>query len=283
MRILKRVLTASSTATLLAVLGRRLSDRRVLHLIEQMLKAGVVDDGTWQASNVGVPQGAVISPLLANVFLHDACHRWVHGWRERWARGKVSIVRYADDFVIGFQYRDEGVRLRSSLEKRLALYGLTLHPEKTRLIEFGRYAQMNRAERGAGKPETFNFLGFTHYCGTRRSDGDFALRRASITKRIRAFLQKVKLELQKRYAWSVARQGSWLRSKVRGYFQYHGVPGNLPALETVRREINRMWLGVLRRRSQRDDTNWQKFNRWVKRWIPSCRIVHPYPNQRFAF
>lgn len=268
---------------LLAVLGRRLSDRRVLRLIEQTLEAGVVDEGRWQASKVGVPQGAVISPLLANVFLHDAIDRWVHGWRERWARGMVSIVRYADDFVIGFQYRDDGARLRSSLGKRLALYGLTLHPEKTRLIEFGRYAASNRAKRGAGKPEAFNFLGFTHHCGTRRSDGEFALRRVSIAKRVRAFLQAVKTDLQKRYEWSVARQGSWLRSQVRGYFQYHGIPGNITALETVRREINRMWLKVLRRRSQKTDTTWQKLNRWVKRWIPSCRIVHPYPNQRFAF
>ena len=268
---------------LLAVLGRRIADRRVLRLIEQMLDAGVVDEGTWQASKVGVPQGAVISPLLANVFLHDAIDRWVHGWRGRWARGMVSIVRYADDFVIGTQYRSDAVRLRTNLEKRLALYGLKLHPEKTRLIEFGRFAQANRGERGAGKPATFNFLGFTHCCATRRSDGDFALRRLSIAKRVRAFLQKVKEELQKRYAWSVAMQGSWLRSKVRGYFQYHGVPGNLGTLDTVRREINRMWLRVLRRRSQRDDMTWEKLTRWVKRWIPSGKIVHPYPNQRFAF
>jgi len=195
----------------------------------------------------------------------------------------VSIVRYADDFVIGTQYRSDAVRLRTSLEKRLALYGLTLHPEKTRRQEFGRFAQANRDERGVGKPETFNFLGFTHCCATRRSDGDFALRRLSIAKRVRAFLQKVKQELQKRYAWSVARQGSWLRSKVRGYFQYHGIPGNSGTLETVRREINRMWLRVLRRRGQRDEMTWQKLNRWVRRWIPSTKIVHPYPNQRFAF
>lgn len=268
---------------LLAVLGRRLSDRRILRLIEQTLKAGVVDAGQWQASNVGVPQGAVISPLLANVFLHDAIDWWVHGWRERWARGMVSIVRYADDFVIGFQHRDDGDRLRSSLDRRLALYGLTLHPEKTRLIEFGRFAVLNRSKRRAGKPEAFNFLGFTHCCGTRRSDGDFALRRVSIAKRVRAFLQKVKQELQKRYAWSVANQGSWLRSKVRGYFQYHGIPGNLSALGTVRREIARIWLRVLRRRSQKTILTWQKMSRWVKRWIPLCRIVHPYPSQRFAF
>lgn len=268
---------------LLAVLGRRIADRRVLRLIEQTLAAGVVDAGKWQPNRVGVPQGAVISPLLANVFLHDAIDRWVHRWRERWARGTVSIVRYADDFVIGVQYRDDGVRLRESLEKRLALYGLTLHPSKTRLLEFGRFAMANRTQRGAGKPESFDFLGFTHCCATRRSDGAFALRRLSIAKRVRAFLQRIKLELKLRYAWSIARQGSWLGSVVRGYFQYHGIPGNLAALNTVRREVNRMWVRTLRRRSQRHDMAWQRFNGWVRRWIPSCKVIHPYPNQRFAF
>ena len=268
---------------LLAVLGRRITDRRVLRLIEQTLKAGVVDEGVWQPNLVGVPQGAVISPLLANVYLHDAIDRWVHGWREHGARGMVSIVRYADDFVIGVQYRSDGIALRSKLEKRLALYGLKLHPEKTRLLEFGQYAQANRAERGMARPETFDFLGFTHVCGVRRSDGEFALRRISISKRVRAFLQRVKLDLKARYAWPVAQQGGWLRSVVRGYFQYHGVPGNMGTLETVRREVNRMWLRTLRRRSQRHDMTWQRLNEWVRRWIPSCKIVHPYPNQRFAF
>ena len=195
----------------------------------------------------------------------------------------VSIVRYADDFVIGVQYRSDGIALRSKLEKRLALYGLKLHPEKTRLLEFGQYAQVNRAERGMARPETFDFLGFTHVCGVRRSDGEFALRRMSISKRVRAFLQRVKLDLKARYAWPVAQQGGWLRSVVRGYFQYHGVPGNMGTLETVRREVNRMWLRTLRRRSQRHDMTWQRLNEWVRRWIPSCKIVHLYPNQRFAF
>lgn len=270
-------------AKLLAVLSRRVADRRVLHLIERTLKAGVVDAGVWQPNKVGVPQGAVISPLLANVYLHDAIDRWVHGWRERCARGMVSIVRYADDFVIGTQYRSDGERLRAGLEQRLGLYGLKLHPQKTRLIEFGRFAQANRAARGEGKPETFDFLGFTHSCARRRSDGGFALRRQSVKKRLRAFLQKIKLELWQRYHWSPARQGAWLAAKVRGYFQYHAVPGNRYALETVRREVNRLWLRTLRRRSQRHDLPWARFSAWLRRWIPSSRIVHPYPNQRFAF
>ena len=270
-------------AKLLAVLGRRIADRRVLHLIERTLAAGVVDGGTWQPTPVGVPQGAVISPLLANVFLHDAIDRWVHRWRERQARGMVSIVRYADDFVIGVQYRDDGERLWEGLGQRLTRYGLTLHPGKTRLLEFGRYAQANRTRRRQGKPETFDFLGFTHCCAKRRSDGAFAVRRLSIGRRVRAFLQRVKQDLQRRYAWSIARQGSWLGSVVRGYFQYHGVPGNDAALQTVRREANRLWLRTLRGRSQRHDMTWKRFTHHVRRWIPSCKIVHPYPNQRFAF
>jgi RNA-directed DNA polymerase len=268
---------------LLAVLGRRITDRRVLQIISDTLQAGVMDAGEWKASEMGVPQGAVISPLLANVYLHDAIDRWVHGWRELRARGMVSVVRYADDFVMGFQYRDDGIVLRRNLEKRLALYGLKLHPEKTRLIEFGRFAQRTREARGEGKPESFNFLGFSHFCGARRSDGGFALHRRTISKRIRGFLQETAAELRARWNWSVAHQGAWLRSKVQGYFEYHGVPGNRAALETVRREVAKLWLRRLRRRSEKHVLPWSRMTRWIKRWIPSVRIIHPYPNQRFAF
>jgi group II intron reverse transcriptase/maturase len=267
---------------LMAVLRERIADRRVLRLIEGTLKAGVLDDGTWHASTIGVPQGAVISPLLANVFLHAAIDRWVHGWRQVRARGQVCVVRYADDFVVGCQYRSDGELLRTQLAARLARFGLTLHPAKTRLLEFGRFAISNRRERGLGKPESFGFLGFTHRCVT-RSDGEFAVQRRTISKRLRAFLQEVKRQLQERWAHTPREQGEWLGRVVRGYLQYHGVPGNRAALETVRREVNRMWLWVLRRRSQRHALPWAKFTRWVKRWIPSVRIVHPYPNQRFAF
>ena len=267
---------------LLAVLKRRIADRRVLRLIEQTLKAGVMDDGKWQASTAGVPQGAVISPLLANIFLHDAIDRWVNKWRTNWARGMVSVVRYADDFVVGFQYRSDGENLRSNLEKRLALYGLTLHPEKTRLMEFGRFAQTNRQERGEEKPESFAFLGFTHRCARTR-DGRFAVKRTTVTKRLRGFLQEVKKTLREWRDKSPREQGEWLGQVVRGYFQYHAIPGNRAAMETVRTEVNKMWLKVLRRRSQRHALPWARFNRWVRRWIPSVRILHPYPNERFAF
>jgi RNA-directed DNA polymerase len=268
---------------LLAVLKRRIADRRVLRLIEQTLKAGVMDDGKWQASTEGVPQGAVISPLLANIFLHDAIDRWVHKWRERWARGMVSVVRYADDFVMGFQYRDDGLNLRANLERRLTLYGLTLHPEKTRLLEFGRYAESNRQERGLGKPESFAFLGFTHRYQTRKRDGHSQLQRRTVSKRLRSFLQTIKAELRERRHETPREQGTWLGQVVRGYFQYHAIPGNRQALETVRTEVNKMWLKALRRRSQRHALPWSRFNSWVRRWIPSTRILHPFPNERFAF
>jgi RNA-directed DNA polymerase len=268
---------------LLAVLGRRIADRRLLRLIERILTAGVMDDGRWQPSTVGVPQGAVCSPLLANVYLHDAIDRWVHRWRQRWARGAVSVVRYADDFVIGVQYRGDGERLRADLQQRLERYGLRLHAEKTRLLEFGRFAAADRARRGEGKPETFDFLGFTHCCAARRSDGGFALHRYSMAKRVRAFLQRIKTGLRQHYAESVSWQGRWLRQKVQGYFLYHAVPSNQAALETVRREVNRLWLRALRRRSQRHAMPWSRLQGWIRRWIPSVRIIHPYPNQRFAF
>ena len=268
---------------LLAVLKRRIADRRVLRLIEQTLKSGVMDGGKWQANTEGVPQGAVISPLLANIFLHDAIDRWVHKWRQRWARGLVSVVRYADDFVVGFQYRSDGENLRANLERRLTLYGLKLHPEKTRLLEFGRFAEANRQERGLGKPESFAFLGFTHRYQTRMSDGRLDLQRRTVTKRLRSFLQKVKKTLRERRHESPREQGTWLGQVVRGYFQYHAIPGNRAALETVRTEVNKMWLKALRRRSQCHALPWSRFNRWVRRWIPSTRTLHPFPNERFAF
>jgi RNA-directed DNA polymerase len=268
---------------LLAVLKRRIADRRVLRLIEQTLKAGVMDDGKWQASTEGVPQGAVISPLLANIFLHDAIDRWVHKWRGNWARGLVSVVRYADDFIVGFQYRSDGENLRANLARRLSLYGLTLHPEKTRLLEFGRYAEANRQERGLGKPESFAFLGFTHRYQTRKRDGRTDLQRRTVPKRLRSFLQEVKKALLERRHETPREQGTWLGQVVRGYFQYHAIPGNRAALETVRTEVNKMWLKMLRRRSQRHALPWSRFNRWVRRWIPSTRTLHPFPDERFAF
>jgi RNA-directed DNA polymerase len=177
----------------------------------------------------------------------------------------VSVVRYADDFIMGFQYRDDGIVLRRNLEKRLALYGLKLHPEKTLLIEFGRFAQRTCEARGAGKPESFNFLGFSHFCGVRRSDGGFALHRRTISKRIRGSLQETATELRARWNWSVGQQGAWFRRKVQGYFEYHGIPGNRGALETVRREVNKLWLRRLRRRSEKHVLPWSRMLHWIKR------------------
>lgn len=268
---------------LLILLGKRIADRRVLRLIEQTLTAGVLDEGQWQPTQRGVPQGTVISPLLANVYLHYALDRWVHAWRQHRANGTVSVVRYADDFVVTFQYRDEGERFREELARRLDRFGLTLHPQKTRLIEFGRFAASNRRRRGEGKPETFDFLGFTHCCAKRRSNGGYALRRLTIAKRARAFLQRVKQRLRELISRPIAAQGAFLRQALRGYFQYHAVPGNYEPLKAVRREVTRQWLRLLRRRSQKHALSWNRMTRLEARWIPRVRIVHPHPEQRFAF
>jgi group II intron reverse transcriptase/maturase len=263
-------------------LRHRIADRRVLRLIEQTLTAGMVEEEQWQATQMGVPQGAVISPLLANIYLHYALDQWVHAWRKRRARGEVYVVRYADDFVIGLQYREDGERLREALRDRLACFGLLLHGKKTRFIEFGRFAASNRAARGMGRPESFDFLGFTHLCGQTRK-GRFTVHRRSRADRQRALLQKIKHWLKCNACIPISHQGRWLRSVVRGYFQYHAIPGNHVALEGFRREVNRYWLRALRRRSQKHALPWPRMQRYVNRWIPRVRILHPYPSERFAY
>jgi len=263
-------------------LRHRIADPRVLRLIEQMLTAGVVEEGQWQATQKGVPQGAVISPMLSNIYLHYVLDTWVHAWRKQRARGDVYVVRYADDFVVGLQYQEDGERLMAALQERLARFGLSLHSKKTRLIEFGRFAASNRAERGLDKPESFVFLGFTHSCGRTRK-GRFAVHRRSHAGRQRELLQKIKIWLKKNACIPIGHQGRWLQQVVRGYYQYHAVPGNNDALQRLRREVNRYWLRTLRRRSQKHKLPWSRMQRFVKRWIPSVRILHPYPNKRFAF
>jgi RNA-directed DNA polymerase len=263
-------------------LKHRIADQRILRLIQKWLTAGVSEDGQWSRTTVGTPQGSVISPLLANVFLHYVLDLWANQWRERHARGSVIIVRYADDFVMGFQSQVDAERFLRELHQRMEQFGLQLHPEKTRLIEFGRYAAERREKRGEGKPETFNFLGFTHCCGKTRK-GTFTVKRKSIAKRLRAKLQEIKQQLRHRMHGKVNEVGSWLRSVVRGWLNYHAVPGNINCLDEFCTQVERLWLRVLRRRSQKGRAwSWTRFHRLARRWIPKAQILHPYPDERFA-
>jgi RNA-directed DNA polymerase len=260
-------------------LEHRIADKRVLRLIQQWLKAGVVEDGKWTACDEGTPQGAVVSPLLANVYLHYVFDLWADRWRRRNAKGDVVIVRYADDQIVGFQHREDAERFLEELSERFAKFGLELKTEKTRLIEFGRFAAENRKARGLGRPETFNYLGFTHACGKTR-DGRFALKRITIKERMRAKLKEVKAELRRRMHLSVPEVGRWLGSVVRGHLAYFAVPGNSCTKEFVD-QITRHWLKALRRRSQRARMTWKRMSRLARRWLPQPRVIHPYPSQRF--
>jgi RNA-directed DNA polymerase len=267
---------------LMKFIAHRIADRRLLRLIRKWLRAGVSDDGTWSKTTLGTPQGAVISPFFANVFLHYVLDLWAQHWRKHHAQGDVIVVRYADDFVMGFQHRTDAERCLQDLRERLAKFGLELHPDKTRLIEFGRFAAERRARRGLGKPETFNFLGFTHQCGRTRQ-GAFTIKRKSIAKRMRAKLQEVKTQLRRLMHCTVAEVGKWLRAVIQGWFNYHAVPGNRPCLDSFRTQIGRMWLAVLRRRSQKGRAwSWECMSRLIRGWLPSARILHPYPNERLT-
>ena len=259
----------------------RIADPRVLRLIEKWLRAGVSEDGEWSATEVGTPQGAVISPLLANIYLHYVFDLWVQRWRTHNATGAVIVVRYADDIVMGFERRADADRCLAAWRSRLAQFGLELHPEKTRLLEFGREAARQRQQRGEGKPETFNFLGFTHICGTTRK-GRFTVRRKTMRTRLRAKLRHVKEQLRQRWHESVPALGRWLRRVVAGYCNYHAVPGNGSSVEGFRKAIGRLWLRALQRRSQRGRRlTWTRFGPIVEYWLPLPRILHPWPGVRF--
>ncbi len=260
----------------------RIADKRVLRLIQQWLKAGVVEDGKWSGGEAGTPQGAVISPLLANVYLHYVFDQWAEQWRRRQATGGVVIVRYADDFVAGFEHREDAQRFLEGLSERFAKFGLELKAEKTRLIEFGRYAAQRRQERGLGKPETFDFLGFTHICGKTRDGQRFVLKRKTSAKRMRAKLKEVKAELIRRMHLPIPEVGRWLERVVRGHQNYYAVPGNLKAIKQFQAQVKRAWRRALRRRSQTDRTNWERIDRLAAKWLPKPRILHPYADQRFA-
>ncbi|VDA35431.1 hypothetical protein BANRA_03428 [Klebsiella quasipneumoniae] len=247
----------------------------------KVLTAGTSEEGEWRASEEGTPQGAVISPLLANIYLHYVFDLWAHQWRRRHATGNVVMVRYADDIVIGFDKRIDAQCFRIAMQRRLKEFGLTVHPKKTRLMEFGRFAAENRASRGKGKPETFNFLGFTHISGKDRS-GRFMLIRKTRRDRMTATLKAIKDGLRKRWHYSIPEQGKWLRRVVQGYLNYHSVPGNYPMMRKFRTYVTDLWRRALRRRSQQDDTTWTKANRLAAVWLPKVRVLHPWPVERFT-
>jgi RNA-directed DNA polymerase len=261
-------------------LRHRIADERILRLVGKWLAAGVMEEGVW-SEGAGTAQGASASPLLANVYLHYALDLWVEWWRRHRARGDVIIVRFADDFICGFQHQQDARRFLADLRQRLAKFGLDLHPGKTRLIEFGRFAASNRARRGEGKPETFAFLGFTHVCATTRA-GRFQLKRITIAKRVRASLHEVRDQLRKRMHQPIPVQGRWLASVVRGHMNYYAVPGNVQAVAAFRAEVTRHWLKTLRRRSQRSTITWARMSRLEARWLPPARVMHPWPDQRFG-
>jgi group II intron reverse transcriptase/maturase len=262
-------------------LRHRIADKRVLRLIDKWLAAGVIEDGTWTASDQGSPQGASVSPLLANVYLHYVLDLWAEWWRKRHARGDVIIVRWADDFIVGFEHRSDAERFLAGLRERFARFGLELHPDKTRLIEFGRFAAANRAARGEGKPETFGFPGFTHICARSKS-GRFWIRRITISKRMRAKLKEVTSLLRRRRYLPIPEQGRWLASVVRGHMAYYAVPGNAGAVSAFRTQLTRRWYQALRRRSQKARINWTRMNRIATRWLPPTRVMHPFPEARFT-
>src|SRR5882724_1634676 len=266
---------------LIRFVEHRIGDQRVTRLLRKWLKAGVLEDGRIETTEMGTPQGAVISPLLANIYLHYVFDLWAERWRQREAKGDMIIVRYADDIVVGFQHRHEAERFLGELTQRLTGFALQLHPDKTRLIEFGRHAAANRKGRGLGKPEVFDFLGFTHICGRSRK-GRFQLRRQSRRDRLRAKLREIRDNLWINRHAPIEEQGSWLRHVMTGWFAYHAVPVNGPSLHTFQRGVIWHWRRALRRRSQRDNTSWMTIKALADRWLPRPRILHPWPTDRFA-
>ena len=265
---------------MLRFLEHRVADRRILQLIRRWLKAGVIEHGKRKPSVKGTPQGAVISPLLANIYLHYALDQWIQAWRRQPDCGEVIAVRYADDSVLGFQKKEVAERFLHEMRERLGKFGLSVHPEKTRLIEFGRYAEENRRARGQGRPETFDFLGFTHCCGKDRQ-GKFQVIRLTVKKRMRVTLAAIRETLLRRRSEPIPVIGTWINRVVEGYFRYFAVPTNLQRLSGFRAEVCRTWLFALRRRSQRSRTNWERFKPIIDQYVPRVRVLHPYPDGRF--
>ena len=266
---------------LIRFLGHRIGDERIIRLVRKWLKAGVLEEGIWSVSETGTPQGAVASPLLANVYLHYVFDLWAQQWRRREATGNVIVVRYADDIVVGFEHEADARRFWDAMCTRFERFALELHGEKTRLLEFGRHAAARRRRRGIGKPETFAFLGFTFICGKTRR-GAFQLQRKTQGKRMKAKLREIKVQLRRRMHASIPEQGRWLQAVVRGYFAYHAVPTNAKALGAFRHHVTNLWRRTLRRRSQKDAMTFSRMTRIADAWLPPPRILHPWPDRRFA-
>lgn len=263
---------------LIQFVEKRIADPRILRLIQKWLKAGVMEDGVWSETEAGTPQGGVISPLLSNVYLHYVLDQWTDQWRQA-GRGDITIVRYADDAILGFEHQDEAERYLRELKEHLRANGLELNEDKTRLIRFGRFARPNRAERGEGKPEAFTFLGIQHICGKNRL-GRFEVRRITDGKRRRKKLQAIQQELRWRMHVPIAQVGAWLKSVLRGYYQYHAIPGNLSVLSGFRHRVARLWFRTLSQRSQRRPT-WRQLGPIFDHWLPIPQVVHDYPDARF--
>ena len=265
---------------LVKFIEHRVADQRVVRLIQKWLNAGVLEDGKRIQVEEGTPQGGSASPLLSNVYLHYVFDLWVRAWRQKQAHGDMIVVRFADDIVLGFQYKSDAQWFREELVQRLRKFRLELHPDKTRLVEFGSFAAVNRQRRGQGKPETFAFLGFTHICGKTRS-GRFTVLRQTIRQRLQAKLGEVKTELKRRLHDPILKLGNWLGAVVRGHLQYYGVPMNMPALFLFRSRVGWLWHRALSRRSQNGHVDWDRMRRLIDRWLPPLRIYHPYPLYRF--
>jgi group II intron reverse transcriptase/maturase len=272
---------AVSQEWLVRFVEHRIGDKRIIRLIRKWLKAGILEDGIVTVDDRGTGQGSVISPLLANIYLHYVFDLWAERWRQREATGDMIIVRYADDVIVGFEHEDDVRRFLDAMRARLEEFALSLHPDKTRLIEFGRFAAADRKRRGLGKPETFAFLGFTFICGRSRR-GRFLLVRKTRRDRMQTKLRSIKEELRRRMHWPIPEQGRWLRQVVTGHFAYFAVPTNGRALQAFRCHVTDLWRRTLRRRSQRNRTTWTRTTRLAGDWLPQAKILHPWPNQRFA-
>jgi hypothetical protein len=269
-----------SHSWILRFLGHRIADKRVLRLIAKWLKVGIIEDGRVARGQRGAPQGAVISPTLANAYLHYVYDLWVHRWRQTKATGDMIVVRFADDTIVGFENEHDAKAFLQDLHERMRSFELALHPHKTRLIRFGRHAAKQRERRGGGKPETFDFLGFTHFCTRSYKWGSFVIGRKTIKKRMRA-LKVIKTELRKRMHDPVAQTGAWVKQMLQGHLNYYAVSGNHPSMWWFCNQVRRLWLRTLRRRSQKADLSWERFIRLVDRFFPPIKTLHPLPCHRF--